>query len=145
MPKSRRRIPKNHLLHLVGQIRVARKEGMNDGAFLEEFQSFLPDTDVSNLCDSDYDDETILEICLGEKEAHKLCTRGELLELVRKLQCPEPGQFETEAGAIKACLKFNYNCRHPAKSDLIFYPQEHFGGRSNPTSEEIVEKALRGE
>lgn len=145
MPRPKKDIPKNHLLRLVGQIRVARKEGMNDSAFLEEFQKVLPDTDISNLCNSDYDDETILEVCLGEKEANRLCTRNELIELVRKLQCPRAGQFETEAGAIKAVLKFKYNCRHPAKSDLIFYPQEHFGGRSNPTPEEIVEKALRGE
>ena len=50
------------------------------------------------------------------------------------------GDFSTTA--YKA---FEHNCKHPAGGDLIFYPEEHFNGRSNPTAEEIVEKAIAGE
>ena len=110
---------------------------------LTEFELLLPGTDVDNLCNSDYDDETVVDMCLGEEEAQQPCSREELIELVSRLQNPTPGTSEAESNLMLE--KFIFNCKHPGSSDLIFYPQEHFGGRSEPTPEEIVDKALRGQ
>lgn len=139
------RSKRERLLRLVERIRNARETGQQDTEALAEFEQIQPGTDVSNLCDSDFDDETITDICLGDRDIKRVCTRAELLDLVRKLQSTTAGSFDTEAGAIQAVRRFNYNCRHPAGSDLIFFAEEHFGGRSYPTPEEIVEKALRDE
>ena len=134
------------LLKLVDQIRTARDNTRSDSEFLTEFERLLPGTDVSNLCSSDYDNETIVDICLGEKDTEHKLSEKQLLELVRRLQSTDPSVgFETEAESVKAVLLFKSNCKHPAKSDLIFFAEEHFDGEAYPPPEAIVEKAMRGE
>jgi hypothetical protein len=71
--------------------------------------------------------------------------REELVELVRRFTDPSAVRFATEAESTLAVKTFQRNCRHPGGSDLIFYPEQHFNGRRNPTAEEIVDKALKGE
>jgi hypothetical protein len=136
---------RDRLIDLVNQIRDSRDHGHDDPDSLSEFERLVPKTDVDNLCNSDYSDETIVDLCLGEKDAEQFCTPDELLELVRKLVSPKRGDFENEAASTLAVLKFKHNCKHPAKSDLIYYPAKYFGGNQNPTAEQIVEKALSGE
>ena len=133
---------REELLAIIRGVRVSREGSVDDTVLLQRFEDLLPGTDISNLCESDYDDDTIADICLGVRDAENCCTRAELLELVRKLQATESGNFETEGASVNAVLKFNYNCRHPAKSDLIFYVDEHFDGQAYPPPEDIVSKAL---
>jgi hypothetical protein len=42
---------------------------------------------------------------------------------------------------------FRNNCKHPAGTDLIFWPDgcPHDPGKPEPTAEEIVDRALNGE
>ncbi|MEZ6072580.1 MAG: bacteriocin immunity protein [Pirellulales bacterium] len=133
---------RGRLLELVDTIREAREQGIDSPESLSAFEQLLPDTDVDNLCNSDYDDETIVDICLGEQDARRACTRDELVELVKRFSIVEG--YATEAESILAVLTFKYNCRHPAGSDLIFYYDPYFDGR-DPTPKEIVDLALRGE
>ena len=132
-------------MNLARKVQDSRDRGWNDVESLTEFNRLLPNTDIDNLCNSDLSVETIVDICLGEKDTTRILTREELLELVKRFTSPGSNRFATEAESTLAVLTFNSNCKHSAGSDLIFYPQEHFDGRSNPTAEEIVEKALRGE
>ena len=143
-------MPKDHalrglLLELAASIQDSRDRGGNDEESLAEFERLLPGTDIDNLCNSDYDSETIVDICLGERDAKRSLSRQELLRLVKRFTEPGKDYFATEAESILAVLAFDHNCKHPAGNGLIFYPDEHFDGRSNPTAEEIVEKALAGE
>jgi hypothetical protein len=39
---------------------------------------------------------------------------------------------------------FDCNCKHPAGNGLIFDPGKYFDGRTSPSAEEIVDKALSG-
>ncbi|MCA9237786.1 MAG: bacteriocin immunity protein [Planctomycetales bacterium] len=135
---------RERLIELAGEIRNCIDLGTDHRQALDEFGMILPGTEILNLCHSDGAAETMVDVCLGTPAAEQRCTRDELLELVRKLLCTEPGQFDTEGGAVQAVVKFKKNCRHPAGSDLIFYPNEVFG-HDNPTAEEIVDRALRGE
>ncbi|MCA9100497.1 MAG: bacteriocin immunity protein [Planctomycetales bacterium] len=133
---------RGRLLELVDTIREAREQGIDSPESHSAFEQLLPDTDVDNLCNSDYDDETIVDICLGEQDARRACTRDELVELVKRFSIVEG--YATEAESILAVLTFEYNCRHPAGCDLIFYYDPYFDGR-DPTPEENVDLALRGE
>jgi hypothetical protein len=47
--------------------------------------------------------------------------------LVGKLLSIDPGAFEKESDSVNAVLAFNENCKRPAASDLIFYPEVVFG------------------
>jgi hypothetical protein len=65
-------------------------------------------------------------------------SRQELLDLVRRI---------LSTGGRGADVRlFVANCKHPAKSDLIFWPHgpEHGPSKPEPTAEEIVERALTG-
>ena len=134
------------LLGLIKNIRLARENSLNDSEILSDFEKLLPGTDVSNLCSSDYDNETIVDICIDEKDTDEKLDENELLLLVKRLQSTDPSAtFNTEADSVKAVLLFNKNCKHPARSDLIFFAEDHFDGEAYPKPEAIVEKAIRGE
>ena len=63
--------------------------------------------------------------------------RDELIELVERIMRAE-GADEAEADALVD--RFEASVPHPAASDLIFYPDAHFG--HEPTAEEVVDRAL---
>jgi colicin immunity protein/pyocin immunity protein len=63
--------------------------------------------------------------------------RDELIELVERIMRAE-GADQEEADALVG--RFEANVPHPAASDLIFYPDAHFG--HEPTAEEVVDRAL---
>jgi hypothetical protein len=134
---------KEKLLELIGHIRRAREQRSDEAPHLAEFAALLPGSDISNLCGSDLGDDTIVEICLGSSAAKNSLSRDELLMLVRRFT-GEGEPFPKESESILAAQTFIANCKHPAGTDLIFWPDEYFDGRSNPTAEEIVEKALNG-
>ena len=136
---------RQRLVELARNIQDSRDRGGNDVESLTEFHLLLPGTDIDNLCNSDWDVETIVDFCLGKDEAQRPLGREELVALVRRFTDPSAGGFATEAESNLAVETFEANCRHPAGCDLIFYPEEHFDGRSDPTVEEIVDKALAGE
>lgn len=136
---------RRRLVELARNIQDSRDRGGNDDESLNEFQRLLPGTDIDNLCNSDLDVETIVDVCLGKDQAERTMSREELAALVRRFLDPSGNGFATEAESMTAYRAFKRNCRHPAGGDLIFYPEEHFDGRSDPTVDEIVHKALTGE
>ena len=133
---------REHLLLLTRKILDSRDRGGDDVDSLAEFERLLPGTDIGNLCHSDWPAEMIVDVCLGYKDAERELSREELLTLVRQIM--DPGSV-SEAENNLAVRTFEFNCKHPAKGDLIFYPDDYFDGQSDPTAEEIVEKAMRGE
>jgi DNA-binding transcriptional MerR regulator len=135
------RLSREQLIELVRQIRAAQDHGRPHDELLALLERNVPGTDASNLCQSDYPDETVVDICLGWKRTQRQLTREELLELVRKIFQP----IENEAEKMLMVYTFDYNCRHPAKNGLLFYPEQFFEGRSDVTPEEIVDKAIHGE
>lgn len=64
-------------------------------------------------------------------------SREELIELVNKISDPKNDDED-----INQWLEaFQRNVPHPEAADLIFWPR-NYGLGSNPTAEEIVDKAL---
>lgn len=53
---------RERLIELVRNIQDSRDRGGNDAESLAEFNRLLPGTDIDNLCNSDYDVETIVDI-----------------------------------------------------------------------------------
>jgi Colicin immunity protein / pyocin immunity protein len=135
------RLSRDQLIKLVGNIRAAQDHGRPHDELLALLESSVTCPDAANLCQSDYPDETVVDICLGWEKTQRKLTREELLELVRRIF----GPTETEAEKILMVAAFDYNCRHPSKNGLLFYPEDAFNGRRDPTPEEIVDKAIRGE
>lgn len=67
--------------------------------------------------------------------------REELLALVRRIRSSELGGDALD----DAVELFLLNCRDPAGSDLIFWPDlAGFARGIEPTDEEIVERAVHG-
>lgn len=64
----------------------------------------------------------------------------ELATLVKRIMEAEG----TEAEIAIMIKQFDANCNHPAKNGLIYYPDEYFAGNSDPSIEEIVQKAVLG-
>ena len=99
----------------------------------------LPGTDILNLLYSDLPSESIVELCIRADEAARHVSREELLTIVRQIMT---GQAASEVDDNLLVEVFATNCRHPAGTDLIFYPEEVFGPDHDPTPEEVVAKAL---
>lgn len=119
---------RQRLVELARNIQDSRDRGGDDVESLNEFHRLLPGTDIDNLCNSDWDVETIVDVCLGKDDAQRPLSREELVALVRRFTDPSAVRFVTEGASISAVRAFERNCRHPAGSDLIFYPEEHFNG-----------------
>ncbi len=64
-------------------------------------------------------------------------SRDDLIELANKIRDPQNDDDDIE----RWMDLFQQNVPHPEASDLIFWSQNH-GLGSNPTTEEIVDKAL---
>jgi len=128
------------LIALVNEIRSLRLYDQDASEALAEFEKLLPDTDIDNLCNSDYPDATVVDICLGWDAAHRNLSSNELLDLVKKILT---GPATSEAEDILRIILFNNNCIHYAKSDLLYYPGAYFGGNANPSPEQIVDLALQ--
>jgi hypothetical protein len=136
---------REQLIELARNIQDAHDRGQRDKESLAEFKQLLPGSGPEDLCNSDYDVDTVVEICLGEKDAKRSVTREELVELVSRFKPPGTNPFGSEAEVALAVMTFEHNCRHPAGFDLVAFPKEHFDGKLAPTPEEIVDKAMRGE
>jgi len=127
---------RDFLLKLIDSIRVAQDHGDDSCDGLRRFNELLPNTDIENLCHSDYSDDTIVDICLGEQATNRQLTREELMHLVDEiLHSPAT----TEAEDVLRVLAFKANCIHPDSSDLLFFPARQM------TVEEIVDLALNGD
>ena len=68
--------------------------------------------------------------------------RDEMIALVTRIRKVQGSREEIN----HAVRLFVANCRHPSKSDLIFYPNGHPHDRSKPepTVEAIVDRAMSG-
>jgi hypothetical protein len=132
---------REHLIHLVDEVRNLRLHALDDSRPLGSLKRLLPETDVDNLCDSDYSSATIVDLCLGSKDTERRLSYDELLSVVKRILA---GPQEKESDCMLLVELFANNCNHPAKTDLIFYPDEHFGGRSSPSAEEITQLAFAG-
>lgn len=109
----------------------------------ESLEHQLPNTDVLNLCKSDLPSTTIVDFCLAFEQTQRVLNRQELLNLVRAIR--NPG-YNTETEDMLLLATFEFNCRHPAGTDLIYYPRAVFGaGADLATDEMIVDKAMSGE
>lgn len=133
------------LVELAEKVKASRDAGWDDNESLSELNSLLPGTDIDNLCDSDMNAETIIDICLNRDQAEHSLSRDELVALVNRIMLRKPVRFGSEAELLSAVSLFDRNCNHPGKNGLIFYPEEYFDGNQEPTPEEVVDKALSGE
>ena len=134
------KLSRDDLIEVIARVRWARYHRVPHEELLETLEQSLPDSDVRDLCGTDLPEETVVDYCLGLRHARRNLTRPEMVELVRAIQEPSG----TEAEHLLLVETFVYNCRHPAGTDLIFYPDEVFG-HDQPTAEKVVERALRGE
>lgn len=133
---------RENLIILVDYYRDPSSQGRRE-PLAKRLEEQFPDTDILNLCESDLPSDTIVDFCLNFERTKRLLNREELLELVRSIR--SPGNI-SEAEDMLLAATFIYNCRHPAGTDLIYYPDEVFGeGVDQATDEMIVDKAMRGE
>lgn len=128
------------LLGIVRELRSKKLSALEKRNICDRASRIVPGTDLLNLVESDLDDETIVELSLAKSTASKPLDRESLVALVGKFLSGIP--FPKESDAILAAEAFDANCKHPAKTDLIFFPEEYFPDCTNPTAEMIVELAL---
>ncbi|VTR97555.1 bacteriocin immunity protein [Tuwongella immobilis] len=131
---------RQELIDLVDEYRDPSSRGRRE-PLAERLTGHLPGTDVLNLCQSDLPSETIVDFCLGFEGAKKVLDRAGMLELVKSIRSP---QLTSEADDMLMLETFIFNCRHPAGTDLIYYPDEVFGEGVTATDEMIVDRALAG-
>lgn len=132
---------RDRLIRLAGQIQNGIDLGHPVDAQVREYEALVPDSDIENLCHSDWAVETIVDVTLGHADTQRELSEDELRQLITEIMA---GPAETEAADILRVELFLYNCRHPAGSDLIFYPEESPGTRE-PTVEQVLHAALHGE
>jgi len=135
-------LSRENFVMLASNIRVARDNEMSDDPWVDLLRLCVKDPEAASLCDTDLPAETIADIWLDWDRARRELSRAELVDLVRRIL--DPGA-DTEAESYLMTFAFEFNCPHPAKSDLLYYPEDYFNGRNDPTPDEIVDKALRGE
>jgi hypothetical protein len=148
LPYFRRRIAmsgsklsRKHLLALAIEIQNAQDAGQDCSALVAKFQASVPYPDVEDLFLTDYPPESIVDFASNWKVKQPKLSKQEMVTLVGKILDAEGSEAE-----INLMIRtFEANCAHPAKSDLIFFPDEHFNGNDDPSPEEIVEKALSKE
>jgi hypothetical protein len=130
-------VDRNKLIEMVTNARDSIDRGEPNEVLFHELEELLPDSDVRNLCHSDYAPETIVDISLRVRETKRILTKEEMADVVRKLLAIP----DSEAEDVLLRELFENNCRHAARGNLIYHPRRYFGGRSNPSIEEIVELA----
>jgi hypothetical protein len=134
------KLNRQELIDLVDEFRDPSSLGRRE-PLAEKLKDQLPGPDVLNLCESDLPSDTIVDFCLGFERTKSVLDRQELVELVKAIRCPDE---TTEAEDMLLLETFVSNCRHPAGTDLIYYPDEVFGEGVEVTAEMIVDKALEG-
>lgn len=132
---------KRRLIEVVNRIRIAKQGGQPLKEFLDLGATIAPGADLDNLCDSDWPPEVIATYCLGLQKASKILSRDELLELVRSIR---RGPLSDEGQDSLRLRLFSFNCVHPSKTDLFFYPELVVPDRDRFTDEEIVTLAAGG-
>lgn len=134
------RLSRQELVDLIGRTRDLAP-GEKRSSREARLEAELPDTDILNLLRSDLPSDVFAERCLRHDETRRLLTREQLLALVRNIM---EGDVSDEAEDPIRVALFANNCRHPAGTDLIFYPDEVFGAGVEPTPEMVVNKAIAG-
>jgi hypothetical protein len=134
------KLSRNDLIALVNELRDPSSRGRR-GPLVRRLEAQLPGTDVLNLCHSDLPSDTIVDLCLGMERTKRTLNREELLELVEALRSRRAVSETEELLMIET---FAHNCRHPAGTDLVYYPDTVFGQGTEVTAEMIVDKALAG-
>jgi hypothetical protein len=132
---------RNQLIALARQIQDAQDRGENASNLLSQLQASVPYPNVAELFAGDNSAEYIVDYSLQWKEHWPKLPRKEMADLVSKIVNAEG----TEADLAIMIAQFKANCVHPGKSDLIYYPEGHFAGNSNPSVAQIVDKALSDE
>jgi hypothetical protein len=122
------------LILLAQAIQNCMDLGLDYTDFLEQLQANVPMPNVAELFASDYSPTHIVDYALLWRAEWPQLSRDKLVDLVRKIANAEGSEAEIQIN-VKI---FEANCRHPAKSGLIFYPE----GDDEPTPEEIVDQAL---
>lgn len=139
---SRGKLTRDDLVKLARQIQDAKDTRKDYSKLLAELQRNVPYPNVKDLLlISDQSAEYIVDFSLNWKEEWPKLSKEELIDLVDKIRKVEG----TEAEIDVMVQIFEANCQHPAKTDLIFYPDDHFEGNSEPATLQIVEKALSGQ
>jgi len=138
---SEAKLTRNELVAIAKQIQNAQDRGDDHTALIAQLQSEVPYPKVEELFLGDYSAEYIVDFSLNWRADRPSLSTQEMIELVTKIIDSEG----TESQLATMVEKFNANCLHPAKSDLIFYPDDYFDGNLDPSPSEIVEKAFTKE
>jgi hypothetical protein len=128
------------LIDLVDEYRDPSSRGRRE-PLAKRLTDYLAGTDVLNQCQSDLPSETVVDFCLGVEKARHALDRLGMLTLVKAIRSP---QLTSEVDDMLMLETFVFNCRHPAGTDLIYYPDEVFGEGVTVTDELIVDWALSG-
>jgi hypothetical protein len=136
-PSSKKR---ERLVQLARRIQEVQDLGKEVAALVGEFQQEVLYPNVEELFETDYSPETIADYAMGWTGQWPKLSREDLKRIVIKISSAS----DSEAEISKMVQVFKANCLHPAKSDLIFYPADHFGGNQSPSPDEIVDRAFSG-
>jgi hypothetical protein len=142
-PKKRAptKLTREQLIELAAKAQDADDRGKPTEPLMTRLRAELPIEGLDHLILlGDEDAETKIDIALGRLEKPKTLTRDEMIELVRNIFNP---QGFSEARIDLMVAQFIFNCKHPAGSDLIFWPSGHFPDDRDPTPEQIVDKAIQ--
>lgn len=131
---------RDKLIQLVQEIRDEIDQNGNYDLLIKKFETLVAETGqyLEDFCRSDEPAETIVDLCLGMAEAQQPLNREELLTLVQSILT---APAESEAKSMLRVIAFQCNCKHPAGSDLLFYPDSVFG-TPEPSAEMIVDAAV---
>ena len=135
------RLSRDDLIGIVKRIQMAQDRGQDYSALLATLQAHVAYPEVASLVHADYPPEYVVDYSLGWRQHVPKLSRDEMIELVRKIVAADGTEAE---GSLRVRI-FDENCKHPAKDDLIFYPDQYFGGSRQPSVEEIVDKAMAPE
>ena len=138
---SKSRFSRDDLISLAKRIQDAQDQGKDYSILLSQLQAQVPYPKVDELFLGDYSADYIVDFSLNWQAEWPRLSKEEMIGLVTKLINAEG----TEAEQTLMVLKFDANCIHPAKTDLIYYPDEYFENTPAPSPSEIVEKALSTE
>ena len=129
---------RDRLQKLAAAIIDLQDQGGNAAALIDKFHAEARCSRIDEKFLGDLYPEYIVEYALGIDAARRRVDRDELIRIVGRIV---EGRG-TEASIHLMVATFEYNCKHPAKSGLIFYPDAYFDGNNNPTVEEIVDMAM---
>lgn len=134
------RLTREELIDLVIRIRDAQDEGRRGDVaeMIALFQENVPCENATWLFEGDNPVVFIVDYALGWRKHWPALTKPEMISLVRKIAEVDG----TEAEVQLMIDQYRANCKHPAGTDLIYWPDGHFDGTDEPTAEQIVEKAM---